>query len=477
MATDQLIKAGDKKFITVNIPVINDKELLSIQPLFYIAENIRQNLYKLSSSDKFKEERLDNDFQFNDYSNIAFDIELSKIKDKEEEDVITGTDTMKTKMRVLDMIYIISKYHSTNLWFEYKNVSFKLKTDILPNTTKTPKMDKITGNIHIHSVYSIMFERNNLSMYEKFIQATHEYTKRFLDNAKPNNKISMYISSSEGRYFEYLGDRQKRTMDSIYLPKKQKQDIITDMENFLNPKTKKRYTELGINYKRTYMLEGVPGTGKTSLITGLASYFNYNIAIVSFTPKMTDVDLLRIFKSLDRLENEIFNDPDTAPKKAFLVIEDIDCIFKERKAHDESKNSITFSGLLNALDGISTHDNLITFITTNYKNHLDNALVRPGRIDYVMRFDYATKEQICDIYSKFTQPSNQPSNTVNKEQVNRFYSECCNLSIKITTSLLQQYLMKYLDEPEKAIENIDELKTIYELCKSSKEADETDLYS
>ena len=90
-----------------------------------------------------------------------------------------------------------------------------------------------------------------------------------------------------------------------------------------------------------------------------------------------------------------------------------------------------------------------------------------------MRFDYATKEQINDIFTKFT----QPDETINKEQVNRFYSECCKLSIKLTTSLLQQYLMKYLDEPEKAIENIDELKIIYEQCKSSKEADETDLYS
>ena len=465
---------ADGQYITVNIPVINDRELLSIEPLYYIAENIRQKLYKVSSNDKFNTERLDNDFNVID-TDLALDIELSKIRDNNKDDGEgdDNTDILKPKQKILDIIYIISKYKSSGLYFRYKTVLFEMKTDILSDITKTPVQDKLTGNIMIHSVYSIRFEQKDLSMFETFIQTTNEYTKKFLDISRPNNKISMYISSSEGRYFEYLGDRQKRLMDSIYLPKKQKQDIITDMENFLNPKTKKRYSDLGINYKRTYMLEGVPGTGKTSLITGLASYFNYNIAIISFTPKMTDVDLLRIFKSLDRIEQDNYNDPDAEPKKAFLVIEDIDCIFKERKSHDESKNSITFSGLLNALDGISTHDNLITFITTNYKNHLDNALVRPGRIDYVMRFDYAVKEQIADIYGKFT----QPGETVNKEQVNRFYSECCSLNIKITTSLLQQYLMKYLDQPEKAIENIDELKTIYDQCKTGKEADETDLYS
>ena len=460
---------NDGRYITMNIQVFNDKEILSIQPLYYIAENIRQKIYKLSSNDKFNEERLDSNFEFD--SDIAFDIELSKIKDRDDdEDTTTST---KKKLKILDIIYIISKYSSTTLKFSYKLFNFELQTDVLPDITKTPKLDKITGNLQIFSLYSIKFEQKDFNMFENFIQTTHEYTMKFLDNPKPNNKISMFISSQEGRYFEYLGDRQKRSMDSIYLPKKHKQDIIADMEKFLNPKTKKRYSDLGINYKRTYMLEGVPGTGKTSLITGLASYFNYNIAIISFTPKMTDVDLLRCFKSLDRLEQDNFNYNESVSKKIFIVIEDIDCIFKERKTHDESKNSITFSGLLNALDGISTHDNLITFITTNYKNHLDNALVRPGRIDYVMRFDYATKEQINDIFTKFT----QPDETINKEQVNRFYSECCKLSIKLTTSLLQQYLMKYLDEPEKAIENIDELKIIYEQCKSSKEADETDLYS
>jgi hypothetical protein len=475
----KLIKDGH--YITMNIKIFNDTEILSIQPLYYIAENIRQNIYKISGNDKFNAERLDNDFSLIDYnmdSNIAFDIELSKSKDKNDNnymnDLCNKKNSIKDTLQNIDIVYIISKYTNSTLKFSYKSFIFEMQTDILPDITKTPLIIKYTGDIHIHSIYSIKFEQKDFNMFETFIQTTHQYTKKFLNNSKPNNKISMYISAKDGGFFEYLGDRQNRSMDSIYLPKQQKQDIITDMENFLNPKTKKRYSDLGINYKRTYMLEGVPGTGKTSLITGLASYFNYNIAIISFTPKMTDVDLLRIFNSLNKIEQDNYNEPNSSPKKCLLVIEDIDCIFKERKSHDESKNSITFSGLLNALDGISTQENLITFITTNYKNHLDNALVRPGRIDYVMRFDYATKEQIIDIYTKFTQTGEK---TVNKVQVNRFYSECCSLNIKITTSLLQQYLMKYLDEPEKAIENIDELKTIFEQCKCTREADDTVLYS
>ena len=261
-------------------------------------------------------------------------------------------------------------------------------------------------------------------------------------------------------------------MDSIYLPKKQKENIITDMEKFLSPAIRARYMKLGINHKRVYLLEGIPGSGKTSLITALASKFNFNIAIVSFVPKMTDVDLLRLLRSL----NETYEDDQSSPenkshkKQTIMIFEDIDCIFKERKTQDESKNNITFSGLLNALDGITSNENLICFITTNYKSHLDSALIRPGRIDYIMQFDYSTKEQILDIFRDFT--SCQDS-----DKIQEFYNACTRLQIKICTALLQQYLMQYIDQPDEAISNIENMKKMFDTAKVNKEADETNLYN
>lgn len=42
---------------------------------------------------------------------------------------------------------------------------------------------------------------------------------------------------------------------------------------------------------------------------------------------------------------------------------------------------MTFSGLLNCLDGVASTEARILFMTTNYLNRLDPALVRPGRVD------------------------------------------------------------------------------------------------
>jgi len=275
----------------------------------------------------------------------------------------------------------------------------------------------------------------------------------------------LFITSKDCSYFQYLGKRTKRDIDSIYLPKAQKDDILKDLEKFINSETKKRYHKLGINYKRIYLLEGLPGTGKTSLITGLASKFNYNISIISFVPKMTDIDLIMSLKSLRGFEEE-----DRKHKKTFIVFEDIDCIFKERKSNDEHRNNITFSGLLNALDGITTND-IICFITTNYKHNLDSALLRPGRIDYIMRFDYATKEQIIDIFREFTSETNN-------DVIQEFYDKCAKLTkIKFTTALLQQYLIKYIDKPREAIDNLNEMKQMFADADTSKDAEATGLYS
>lgn len=420
-----------------------------IQPLFYISEQIRQYLYKVSNNDSYNESKVDNNIKITFETNDKIQLEMMPTNNWSD----------------IDLYYFINRYN-TKLEFEYKGKNMFIKTLACDtdNTIIVENREEYT----IFSAYEINYYSKDIANFEEFIKASIKFYQKFtIDNNDKADTINLYITSQEGFYFQPIGKRNKRPMSSIHLPKKQKQDIINDLDKFLKPETKKRYNQLGINYKRTYLLEGVPGAGKTSLITGLASLYNANIAIVSFIPKMTDVDLIRSLRSLREYDDT--SKDETSNKRTFLVFEDIDCIFKERKSNDENRNNITFSGLLNALDGITTND-IICFITTNYKHNLDSALLRPGRIDYIMRFDYAVKEQIQSIYKDFT-------STANDTQITEFYDACCSINIKITTSLLQQYLMKYIDMPQEAIDNIDEMKTMYEVANVSKEADETGLYS
>src|SRR5207302_8680283 len=98
-----------------------------------------------------------------------------------------------------------------------------------------------------------------------------------------------------------------------------------------------------------------------------------------------------------------------------LLFEDIDCM-KSSKARvpgtssaqtrDEKetvaeRNGVTLSGLLNALDGFYAPTNVLYMMTTNRIETLDEALLRPGRIDYRLYLGEASKEQKIELYRRF----------------------------------------------------------------------------
>jgi len=427
------------------------------QPLFYLAETIIQQINNENSKKEKAKEEKDED------------------KKKETNLVIIGNpklqiDSYNNIDKDKRLFYILNNTEN-NFEFLFKGNKFLFSSCKLENVGNKIIMTR-DECFNMYSEYEISFQGEYQECFDDFIKTSIIYYEKYYhEHNTDKDKINIYITSSDGKYLQYLGKRQKRSIDSIYLPKQQKTDIIEDIERFIAPETKARYLKLGINHKRIYLLEGIPGAGKTSLITALASKFNFHIAIISFVPNMTDVDLLRVLRSMNDYDNINDTSADsTSGKKTIMVFEDIDCIFKERKSHDESKNSITFSGILNALDGITSNENHICFITTNYKNHLDSALLRPGRIDYIMRFDYSTKEQIQEMFSDFTNCYEDIS------KIQKFYKGVVDLKIKVSTALLQQYLMQYIDKPDDAISNIENLKTIYEKSKVDKAVDETNLY-
>jgi chaperone BCS1 len=65
------------------------------------------------------------------------------------------------------------------------------------------------------------------------------------------------------------------------------------------------------------------------------------------------------------------------------------------------KSSVTFSGLLNALDGVASSEERIIFMTTNHFSKLDPALIRPGRVDVQQLLDDAHGEQASRLFNKF----------------------------------------------------------------------------
>jgi chaperone BCS1 len=115
------------------------------------------------------------------------------------------------------------------------------------------------------------------------------------------------------------------------------------------------------------------------------------------------------------------------PSKCIALMEDIDAAFHRgitREAEDTTGDDdatpapgsgqsgpkgppasrVTLSGLLNALDGVGAQEGRILFATTNRYTALDDALIRPGRLDLHIEFKFAQTEQIRDLFTMFYQP-------------------------------------------------------------------------
>lgn len=293
----------------------------------------------------------------------------------------------------------------TPVEFIYKNNTISL--------TLYEKNDFIRIGGHIENYRELVVIGDNA---DTFVKDAIEYFETMYVSKLKSDKLNI-LSFKYGQFWEIDSYCSKRDLTTVYLPEKVKNDIVHDLEKF--KKNKNRYQELNIPYSRVYMLYGPPGTGKTSLVKSIASKFDRNVAVLDFDKDMSDKDLKHAFK--------------TMPDNSFVLLEDIDCLFESRKSCDEYKNDVTFSAILNTLDGICEHNNLIMFITSNHLDKLDSALIR--RIDYFIKFDYATKEQIKGIHDKFF-----PDQI---ESFSEFYAQIKH--VKMTINVLQKFFTRHLD--------------------------------
>eukprot|EP00928_Gymnodinium_smaydae_P055463 TRINITY_DN3899_c0_g1_i4.p1 TRINITY_DN3899_c0_g1~~TRINITY_DN3899_c0_g1_i4.p1 ORF type:complete len:379 (+),score=64.47 TRINITY_DN3899_c0_g1_i4:64-1200(+) len=195
------------------------------------------------------------------------------------------------------------------------------------------------------------------------------------------NTFQVYRWHIKYQFWQRVSRVVARPISSVVLPEQTSQKLVDDFSEFLSEETGQFYTQHGIPYKRSYLFYGVPGAGKTSMIQALAGKFGRNLCYLSPThPELSD----------DNLKSAI----EKVPDNAIVVLEDVDALFGKNREKKIHQSPLTFSGLLNALDGVGNHDGLIFVLTTNFKEQLDAALIRDGRVDYRVRFDYCTPEQM-----------------------------------------------------------------------------------
>lgn len=231
-----------------------------------------------------------------------------------------------------------------------------------------------------------------------------------------------------------IATRLKRCMESVVLKKGQAENLMKDIRDFLN--SKQWYLERGVPYRRGYLFHGPPGSGKSSIITAIASELGFSVCLLNLSDRDLDDTKLR------DLIAEI-------PDKSLLVIEDIDCGFRTREepcdsdGNETPRKGITLSGLLNALDGIAAGEGRILIATTNHPENLDPALIRPGRIDRQFRFSEPDASQKRRIFKRFFPEATDT-------QMQQFVQSCDLKSM----AAIQSHLITYNQDPQAAIQHM-----------------------
>ncbi|KAL6657947.1 hypothetical protein ACP70R_005727 [Stipagrostis hirtigluma subsp. patula] len=228
-----------------------------------------------------------------------------------------------------------------------------------------------------------------LEQYVPYVMSTAEQLQR--------RDPALRIFMNEGRSWHSIIHHHPSTFDTLAMEPELKQSVIADLDRFMGRRD--YYRRIGKAWKRGYLLYGPPGTGKSSLVAAMANHLRFNLY---------DLDLSEVYNN-STLQRLLIG----MPNKTILVIEDIDCCFDAAASREDDgfdsdyssdssddglrrrpganqQQKLTLSGLLNVIDGLwsTSGEQRIIVFTTNYRDRLDPALLRPGRMDMHVYMGY-----------------------------------------------------------------------------------------
>lgn len=223
----------------------------------------------------------------------------------------------------------------------------------------------------------------NLHFFGMGRRKEHKKIVDRLNTPEQDNCITRIILNGSGIASSKI---EKRGMDTLFINNKNL--LVNTIDNW--KENKEFYKSHGIIYKLGILVDGEPGTGKSTLGKVVASYLNYDLYYIDLScVNKNPENVLRMLS--DIVGNSV------------VVMEDIDCVLGNREGKEATAESIKLTNsILNFLDGIVSPENCIIIASTNYKDRLDPAIKRPGRFDLQLelgKIDYEIAKEMCDSFN------------------------------------------------------------------------------
>lgn len=302
---------------------------------------------------------------------------------------------------------VIPKAKSAVIPYKGIDITFVVASEVL--TIHAEREHKRENQI---ITLSAIVTEENISILDQFIEECKtEYEKKETKRGwKPES-----FRNEGGKWVSVkLNVKRLRSIETVILKRGQLESVEQDLEEFI--KSEEWYTKKSIPYTRGYLLDGPPGTGKSSLVRAMIGKTKRSIYYLILSNIKSDDELFNLMKEV-KYETSI------------LVIEDVDCIndvVLKRKAEVEEEkgkapllpvaegsqqgqaqpakenNTLTLSSILNVIDGgmVDAHGRILV-MTTNFPEKLDPALIRSGRVDKRVRMGLCDEYQIIHLFKNY----------------------------------------------------------------------------
>ncbi|KAK6860970.1 mitochondrial chaperone bcs1 [Apiospora arundinis] len=295
--------------------------------------------------------------------------------------------------------------------------------------------------------------------------------KRLLEDCR-----EAYLKANEGKtsifedndgHWRRKEAKRIRKISTIIMDEETKASLMKDAENFVQ--SQRWYSSRGIPYRRGYLLYGRPGGGKSSLSLALAGRFGLEIYILNLS-NVSASNLRSLIADL--------------PPRCVLLLEDVDAVNMtlSRQADSDTqkwedgnstnsprakaKAGLSLSDLLNALDGVSAQEGRILVMTSNHPEHLDEALIRPGRVDLKIELPLAdstvAKELFCMVFKQAENDICDPERPVLDGETVEGLAKQFSSRVPANTvspAAIQSFLVQHKDNPRFAIKEVDKWVT------------------